>query len=939
MDRTETSTFGLAETDRAVNGSVAIDNSAADGESPTNEKALMIENMELVEPRKTMHIPNHLLETKTFAKVGQNAFIHTKPSVIHFEGFEVGEKQTRKLVLLNASSDILRMHIIPPQSRHFYIRYTKPARMVAGMTLECLVEFTPDEWRYYYDCIRIHCPGEENIVVPIHGYPIMSTKEFPRNYTFQSIPVGHRLSKAFPLKCMAPIDFEFSFKYIQPHPAFLIEPLSGIVPANGQVEITVIFAPFEFQTASMKVELTISQFNSRGIVCTFTGSSRPGLLKTKTMSSVQSEVLDPRCFSPLDRSRTNKNIKRSLKTKTSSAPPQMMALEKNGVRFPAVIDTPYHVGKVLMQEPGKVKVNEMRQNLLAKKASNDSSRQMKEAVFESAVRQAVYEERQNQLRWQVRLGEDPLSGQARYNILEDRAAALNHYRLKVRGDPVPEDEYERLRSMCTYKRTLREYNLLASSDAQFDTYTNDMWAVRHAALNKFVQAARTIIVRLRAIWKLNSLRKDMVEWSRQKYEERSSVNTRQKMESLDVKEGFEETPNFRANKIQKFKFPTYVPPNVKDDMAPDALGNVPFKPTEIVVKRDVPFFNLKVPHQYKLQGYQPHSVHLASSGYVPTHRVRQLRTGAEDEVINLQADQTPLCVNIDAATLEKDENMSAARATMAFTPRPPTATTIVDEVSAAPRDVGLRHEAVALTPPDALFKSVEYPSLHIMNPAPGLQVFQAPMPYAEVDVDYHLCPLPRYPRSDHRADASSGTSHHAGTQRRFLDREDTIRGIMSWRKFPSQGLTSLSNTPTLTNVWVPRWDNCFSTDLLPMDGPPLFDQLDPEDAENCVEEELEGRDEGGQVCLKPEMVNVQFTLIDPSSPSQDPKQPGDLFPYGNRMPSTSIPVGAHGPVPRERREEELDYFLTKKYNRLGSKVTSTMTALNTMLTDTELALK
>lgn len=927
------------QTDRAVNGSAAHANSATDGESPTNDKALMIENMELVEPKKTVHVPNHLLETKTFAKVGQNALIHTKPSVIHFEGFEVGEKQTRKLVLLNASSDILRMHIIPPQSRHFYIRYTKPARMVAGMTLECLVEFTPDEWRYYYDCIRIHCPGEENIIVPIHGYPIMSTKEFPRHYTFQSIPVGHRLSKAFPLRCMAPIDFEFSFKYIQPHPAFLIEPLSGIVPANGQVEITVIFAPFEFQTASMKVELTISQFNSKGIVCVFTGSSRPGLLKTKTMSSVKSEVLDPRCFSPLDRARSKKGMKQPVKTKASSAPPQLMALEKNGVRFPGVINTPYHVGKVLMQEPGKVKVNEMRQNLLAKKSSKDSSRQMKEAVFESAVRQSVYEERQNQLRWQVKLGEDPLSGQARYKILEDRAAALSHYQLQVRGDPVPEDEYERLRSVGTYKRTLREYDSLASSDAQFDTYTNDMWAVRHAALNRFVQAARTIIIRLRAIWKLNSLRKDMVEWSRQRYEERSSANTREKMESLDLKEGFEETPNFRVEKIQKYKFPTYVPPNVKDDMAPDALGNVPFKPTDIVVKRDVPFFNLKVPHQYKLQGYQPHNVHQASSGYVPTHRIRELRVGAEDEVIRLPPDQTPPCADAGGTLVEKDDTLSAFRTETAFTPRPPSDTTMPGETGAPPRNVGLRHEAVALTPPDALFKSVEYPSLHIMNPAPGLQVFQAPMPYAEVDVDYHLCPLPRYPRSEHKGDSQSNSGHHAGTQRRFLDREDTIRGIMSWRKFPSQGLTSLSNTPTLTNVWVPRWDNCFSTDLLPLDVPPLFDQLDPEDAENCVEDEPEGRCEGGQVCLKPEMVNVQFALIDPSSPSQDPKQTGDMFPYGNRMPSSSIPVGAHGPVPRERREQELDYFLTKKYNRLGSKVSNTMASMDKMLTDSELALK
>ncbi|RUS76179.1 hypothetical protein EGW08_016057, partial [Elysia chlorotica] len=827
------------QTDRAVNGSVAIANSASDDESTTNERALMIENMELVEPKKIVHVPNHLLESKTFAKVGQNALIHTKPSVIHFEGFEVGEKQTKKLVLLNASSDVLRMHIISPQSRHFYIRYTKPARMVAGMTLECLVEFTPDEWRYYYDCIRIHCPGEENIIVPIHGYPIMSTKEFPKNYTFQSIPVGHRLSKTFPLKCMAPIDFEFSFKYIQPHPAFLIEPLSGIVPANGQVEITVIFAPFEFQTASMKVELTISQFNSKGIVCVFTGSSRPGLLNLFIFFSLKT------CIFFLSHNLHYKMLLENLFLPQNLhffLPHNLhykMVLEKNGIRFPSVLETPYHVGKVLMQEPGKVKVNEMRQNLLAKKASKDSSRQMKEAVFESSVRQTVYEERQNQLRWQVRLGEDPLSGQARYKILEDRAAALSHYQLHVRGDPVAEDEYERLRSVCTYKRTLREYDSvrLASTDAQFDTYTNDMWAVRHAALNKFVQAARTIIIRLRAIWKLNSLRKDMVEWSRQRYEERSSG--KEKMESLDVKEGFEETPNFRAEKIQKFKFPTYVPPNMKDDMAPDALGNVPFKHTEVVVRRDVPFFSLKVPHQYKLQGYQAHGVHQASSGYVPTHRIRELRVGAE---------------------------------VTAFTPRPATATTVAGEVSAAhPRDVGLRHDAVALTPPDGLFKAVEYPSLHIMNPAPGLQVFQAPMPYAEVDVDYHLCPLPRYPRPEHRGDSGSSSGHLAGTQRRFLDREDTIRGIMGWRKFPSQGLTSLSNTPTLTNVWLPRWDNCFSTELLPMDVPPLFDQLDPEDADNCVEEEPEGREDGGQMCLKPEMVNVQFALIDPSSPSQDPK--------------------------------------------------------------------
>ena len=34
---------------------------------------------------------------------------------------------------------------------------------------------------------------------------------------------------------------------------------------------------------------------------------------------------------------------------------------------------------------------------------------------------------------------------------------------------------------------------MASEDTQFDTYTNDMWHVRHAALDRFAQAARKVL--------------------------------------------------------------------------------------------------------------------------------------------------------------------------------------------------------------------------------------------------------------------------------------------------------------------------------------------------------------------------------------------------------------------------------------------------------------
>ena len=59
---------------------------------------------------------------------------------------------------------------------------------------------------------------------------------------------------------------------------------------------------------------------------------------------------------------------------------------------------------------------------------------------------------------------------------------------------------------------------------------------------------------------------------------------------------------------------------------------------------------------------------------------------------------------------------------------------------------------------------------------------------------------------------------------------------MTWKKFPNQGLTSLANTPTLTDVWVPRWSTAFGTDLMPIDTPPLLAGLPADDKENLLDD-------------------------------------------------------------------------------------------------------
>ena len=50
-------------------------------------------------------------------------------------------------------------------------------------------------------------------------------------------------------------------------------------------------------------------------------------------------------------------------------------------------------------------------------------------MFEMAVRQDVYEERQNQLRWQVKLGDDQIRSEARQEINDNREVAWRDYKV------------------------------------------------------------------------------------------------------------------------------------------------------------------------------------------------------------------------------------------------------------------------------------------------------------------------------------------------------------------------------------------------------------------------------------------------------------------------------------------------------------------------------
>ena len=92
---------------------------------------------------------------------------------------------------------------------------------------EVIIEFTPDEHRYYYDSIRVVSPGSDPVVVPIHGYPVVNTAHFPTAIDFGKCSITETMTKVVPLSSSVPIEFEFELRILKPSAFFEVTPLQG----------------------------------------------------------------------------------------------------------------------------------------------------------------------------------------------------------------------------------------------------------------------------------------------------------------------------------------------------------------------------------------------------------------------------------------------------------------------------------------------------------------------------------------------------------------------------------------------------------------------------------------------------------------------------------------------------------------------------------------
>ncbi|XP_032880493.1 cilia- and flagella-associated protein 221 [Amblyraja radiata] len=832
----------------------------------------------LVEEPKHGDVPNHLLETKIYNTLQSNTTIKAIPAVLHFGGFEIGKHHQQHLKLLNISSATTNIHILTPQTKYFQIKYTKKNHLVPGMSFIVTVDFCPNEWRYYYDSIRIHCKEDETLLVPVHAYPVANIVDFPTYLSIIEVSLGQSKDIIIPLRCSCPVDFEFQLSCPQMHPAFKIQPTSGIIPADEQIDLVVTYTPTNRAMAQIEVQLIVSEFNTKPYKCIIVGNYSPGI---KFMPHAEHEeskdittrkLLDPRSISPIQISRKKRHQKKVLDHTVGKL---------QEIKFPADLSNPHAVALVLNQKPGKLRIKDLRE-ALAHVQGASQGRQAKEAMFNQKVNNIVKSEKANQLQWQSHLGRDPISPEAKQLILENRHQADEEYKVSM-DVHVPENEYQRQKTKISLIRVLRSVGQFPSCTPQFDPYTNDPWDVRKRNLKRFQLAARKVIIQCRVNHRLILLRKPVEERKTQTGLIHFNDNNRVAVDYSD-----QETEKFQANlsmdKPLPFTFPFYVSPDWSDELAANALGSVPVKPSEVRINRVVPYFNLKAFHHSQIMNYVSYSAQYTSLRYVPLTLARPLRTGAEDECIIISP---PGKKQIE---IETDTHLDKQRTR-----------------KASGKDEDFFAGTLTIIPPEGLLKHPGYHPLYVFNLVPDLCTFKSPLSFAETDLEFHLCPLPRY-----IIDSKDG-SKFASTQKKFLDRDDIIKGLMIWKRFPSAALKSLTTTDFFTSSWVPQWNDPFPRDMLPINTPFQMDYKLNENMDNAHLESSEG------VLLTPEMLEAEFTMIQyllSESAIFEPEPEDDK----NAKLKTSQILPPVQPTSREIREEQLEISLQVQNNRLGSNI-------------------
>lgn len=481
-----------------------------------------------------------LLEKHSFEQLHRNEVVETRPHVLHFGGFEIHKAHSQVLRVINISKTSARLSIIAPTTPHFQISFDKRGLLAPGMSEDVTVTFTPHEYRYYHDAVKIFCGDlAENLVVPIHAYPSVNDIALPRFLDFGKVAIGTSKSKSIPLSCKIPIQFEYEITVAEAHADFEIAPLAGVIPADGTTNVVITFNPSRHCTATAELKFHIAQFDFEPVSVSVVGCSVPDLHKEEVLKAhqLQSTLLETQgiqddMLSRLGTLRTKKARKTLSNVLPSYVPDEGdREIEHIGgkVKVPPRTDQEA-TNFILNQTPGKRPlkdmisfINEQRENLetrrLKAKAAKelaatgsvvdqdeeeDDDHQAVELRFEMQFREVDEYDKAKELKSMVAIGEDLLSEADIEKALQGRLRRFEGlFAAKMLEDK------QRVETVRTQAPVAVPSSFRPALAPHWDENQNDMFSIRLQVIDRLVRAGAKQLMRVRARKNLNILAEAM----------------------------------------------------------------------------------------------------------------------------------------------------------------------------------------------------------------------------------------------------------------------------------------------------------------------------------------------------------------------------------------------------------------------------------------------
>ncbi|CAD7923325.1 unnamed protein product [Amoebophrya sp. A120] len=481
---------------------------------------------------------NLLLKKYPFEKLRQNVKVAVKPGILHFGGFQIHKEHKQVFTIRNISGKALRVMVLPPSAeKAFRINFEKRGLLAPGMAEEVEVFFTPSEWRYYHDNLQVFTgKQDENLLVPIHGYPSANDTPLPSYIDFGTLGLATSKTKLLPLSCRIPVEFEFEIKILEKDEAFEISPLRGIILPESTTNVAITYMPTHHRTSTMKISVEIAQFDSQPSIVNILGNCLSDLSKAEVVTVGEREYrkvqreraksdLEDRVKILLDR----KNDPFVDKPFVKPVPQKYKTVDDIKVPLEEVYGQ-HHINFVMNQTAGKMpladlaefireqreQLNETERKAAAGEATEEKDeteetaqdRQARELRFDMKYRDLQEYDKAKDLKGtQVCLGEVVMTNQEKQAVRDKRAALQTHLLTKT----LTADVHRYSEETSNDTRVPLPLDWRSAVPPCWDVYANDSFAMRLQIIDRFVRAGTKLLMQLRAWRRLEKLKAALAE--------------------------------------------------------------------------------------------------------------------------------------------------------------------------------------------------------------------------------------------------------------------------------------------------------------------------------------------------------------------------------------------------------------------------------------------